>query len=165
MPVSSNLCTMSVDLTDFLLDTDFLAAGGPDGYAWNLLRSESDEMLFRHAGACGAHIFDETKVDTVQFEQIASDVKPNQPGHPVSATWTRKDGSRGSVFFKYLVDASGRRGVLSTKYLQNRTFNPNFKNVANWGYWKSDKLYGVGTHMEGSPYFEGLEGMTIRNSA
>ncbi|KAL6355310.1 hypothetical protein LRP88_10896 [Fusarium phalaenopsidis] len=120
---------------------DFLAAGGPDG----------------HAGACGAHIFDETKVDTVQFEQTASNVKANQPGRPVSATWTRKGGSSGSVSFKYLVDASGRRGILSTKYLQNRAFNPNFKNVANWGYWKGDKLYGVGTHMEGSPYFEGFE--------
>ncbi|KAM6506246.1 Tryptophan halogenase [Fusarium solani] len=137
--------------------TDFLTAGGPDGYAWNLLRSEPNELLFRHAGACGAHIFDETKVDTVQFEQTASNVKANQPGRPVSATWTRKDGSSGSVSFEYLVDASGRCGILSTKYLQNRTFNPNFKNVANWGYWKSDKLYGVGTHMEGSPYFEGLE--------
>ncbi|RMJ05122.1 hypothetical protein CDV36_014206 [Fusarium kuroshium] len=137
--------------------TDFLAAGGPDGYAWNLLRSESDELLFRHAGACGAHIFDETKVDAVQFEQITSDAKADHPGRPVSATWTCKNGTFGSVSFKYLVDASGRRGVLSTKYLQNRTFNPNFKNVANWGYWKSDKLYGVGTHMEGSPYFEGLQ--------
>ncbi|KAI2825938.1 hypothetical protein CBS63078_7414 [Aspergillus niger] len=118
--------------------TDFLEAGGPDAYAWNLIRSESDDLLFRHAGTCGAHIFDETKVDTIQFE-------------------SHIDGSSGSIALKYLVDASGRNGILSTKYLKNRKFNDNFKNVANWAYWKTDNLYGLGTHMEGSPYFEALD--------
>lgn len=56
------------------------------------------------------------------------------------------------------MDASGRRGILSTKYLKNRSFNDNFKNTANWAYWKSDNLYGTGTHMHGSPYFEALDG-------
>ncbi|KAK2596240.1 Tryptophan halogenase [Conoideocrella luteorostrata] len=148
--------------------TDFLEALGPDGYAWNLVRSESDDLLFRHAGKCGAHIFDETKVDTLQFEPGTTSNGTNghsdagvtakaHPGQPVSATWTRKDGASGSISFKYLVDASGRHGILSTKYLKNRKFNENFKNVANWAYWKSDNLYGPGTAMEGSPYFEGLE--------
>ncbi|GLA43656.1 hypothetical protein AnigIFM63309_001587 [Aspergillus niger] len=79
------------------------------------------------------------------------------PGRPVSVTWVRKDGSSGSIALKYLVDASGRNGILSTKYLKNRKFNDNFKNVANWAYWKTDNLYGLGTHMEGSPYFEALD--------
>ncbi|KAE8147403.1 FAD/NAD(P)-binding domain-containing protein [Aspergillus avenaceus] len=145
--------------------TDFLEALGPGGYAWNLIRSESDDLLFRHAGTCGAHIFDETKVDAIQFEPGTNETRPGSngnsngalnPGRPVSATWVRKDGSSGSVAFKYLVDASGRHGILSTKYLKNRRFNDNFKNVANWAYWKSDNLYGPGTHMEGSPYFEAL---------
>ncbi|KAF4973312.1 hypothetical protein FSARC_387 [Fusarium sarcochroum] len=143
--------------------TDFLAAGGPDGYAWNLVPSESDDLLFRHAGACGAHIFDETKVETIDFAQQTggtnhgSTDNPESPGRPVSATWSRKDGTSGTVSFQYLIDASGRRGILSTKYLQNRKFNQNFKNVANWAYWKSDNIYGSGTPMEGAPYFEGLE--------
>ncbi|KAJ5710469.1 FAD/NAD(P)-binding domain-containing protein, partial [Penicillium malachiteum] len=79
------------------------------------------------------------------------------PGRPVSVTWVRKDGTSGSINLNYLVDASGRHGILSTKYLKNRKFNENFKNVANWAYWKSDKVYGPGTHMEGSPYFEALD--------
>ncbi|KAJ5613720.1 FAD/NAD(P)-binding domain-containing protein [Penicillium herquei] len=137
--------------------TDFLEAGGPDAYAWNLIRSESDELLFRHAGTCGAHIFDETKVDEIQFEPDNNEISPESngksngslsPGRPVSVTWVRKDGTSGSINLKYLVDASGRHGILSTKYLKNRKFNDNFKNVANWAYWKSDKLYGPGTHME-----------------
>lgn len=148
-------------------DTDFLEAGGPDAYAWNLVRSESDDLLFRHAGTCGAHIFDETKVDTVQFEPVASKTGSfsngnsdgvMNPGQPTSATWVRKDGTSGSITFKYLVDASGRYGLLSNKYLKNRKFNDNFKNIANWAYWKSDNIYGPGTHMHGSPYFEALDG-------
>lgn len=123
-------------------------------------------MLFRHAGKSGALIFDETKVDAVQFEPEAStvtigtlQVTPDLPlGRPVSASWTKKSGESGSITFKYFVDASGRHGIISTKYLKNRKINENFKNVANWAYWKSDNLYGLGTHMEGSPYFEGLEG-------
>lgn len=154
-------------------DTDFLEAGGPDAYAWNLIRSESDDLLFRHAGTCGAHIFDETKVDTIQFESHIGESSPEpdrasngelNPGRPVSVTWVRKDGSSGSIALKYLVDASGRNGILSTKYLKNRKFNDNFKNVANWAYWKTDNLYGLGTHMEGSPYFEALDGKFVKES-
>ncbi|KFG78717.1 hypothetical protein MANI_121491 [Metarhizium anisopliae] len=146
--------------------TDFLEAGGPNGYAWNLIRSEFDDLLFKHAGTCGAQIFSETRVDTIQFEPVANGLKPDMnrnlgdnlnPGRPVSATWVRKDGTSGSITYKYLVDASGRQGILSTKYLKNRKFNNNFKNAAIWAYWKSDNVYGPGTHMEGSPYFEALD--------
>lgn len=163
----ASLCILFQKHANILQDTDFLEAGGPDAYAWNLIRSESDDLLFRHAGTCGAHIFDETKIDAIQFETDSNATSPDQnvnsdgvlnPGRPVSATWVRKDGTSGSINFKYLVDASGRHGILSTKYLKNRKFNDNFKNVANWAYWKSDNLYGPGTHMEGSPYFEGLDG-------
>lgn len=146
-------------------DTDFLEAGGPNGYAWNLVRSESDDLLFRHAGNCGAHIFDEIKVDAIEFEdgppgdgrRVNGNGRADQR-RPVSATWFGKDGASGSIAFKYLVDASGRNGLVSTRYLKNRTFNENFKNIANWAYWKSDNIYGTGTHMEGSPYFEALDG-------
>ncbi|EFY89824.1 putative flavin-dependent halogenase/O-methyltransferase [Metarhizium acridum CQMa 102] len=146
------------------LDTDFLEAGGPDGYAWNLIRSEFDDLLFKHAGTCGAQIFAETKVDAIQFGPVVDGMKPDRNnddlnfGQPVSATWVRQDGTSGSITYKYLVDASGRQGILSTKYLKNRKFNNNFKNAAIWAYWKSDNVYGPGTHMEGSPYFEALDG-------
>ena len=137
-------------------DTDFLEAGGPGAYAWNLIRSEFDDILFRHAGTCSAQIFAETKVDAIKFDQ--DDKGDLNPGKPVSAKWIRKDGTSGSISYKYLVDASGRHGILSTKYLKNRRFNENFKNTAVWAYWKTDTLYGPGTHMEGSPYFEALDG-------
>nr|ACM42411.1 putative flavin-dependent halogenase/O-methyltransferase bifunctional protein [Floropilus chiversii] len=146
--------------------TDFIAANGPQGHAWNVVRSEADKLLFDHAGASGAHTFDATKVDSVQFvgtpssedsSAAAADSKIPNPGRPVSATWIRKeDGSSGTIHFDYLIDASGRYGLLSTKYLKNRKFNQNLKNIANWGYWKGGGTYGVGTHKAGSPFFEAL---------
>ena len=90
-------------------------------------------------------------------EKISDDKVENaDPGRPVSAAWSRKDGSSGRINFDYLVDASGRAGIISTKYLKNRTFNQDLKNVANWGYWKGAISYGVGTPKQGDPFFEAL---------
>ncbi|KAI1776978.1 FAD/NAD(P)-binding domain-containing protein [Hypoxylon cercidicola] len=143
--------------------TDFLASGGPDGYAWNVIRSEADELLFKHAGSCGAKIFDATKVASIEFAPATTPatggaLQPDQSdlGRPVSATWTQKDGTTGIIEFQYLIDASGRQGILSTKYMKNRKYNQGLKNVASWGYWKGGGVYGLGTHKEGSPYFEAL---------
>ncbi|KAK2616396.1 hypothetical protein QQS21_000637 [Conoideocrella luteorostrata] len=136
--------------------TDFISAGGPGGYAWNVVRSEADELLFKHAGECGAKTFDETKVASVEFTPTDSS-DPQELGRPVSATWTRKDGSSSTISFDYIVDASGRMGLISTKYLKNRSYNQGLKNIANWGYWKGGGVHGVGTHKEGAPYFEALK--------
>lgn len=45
--------------------TGFIAAGGPDNYAWNVIRSEADELMFRYAGECGASIHDGMKLNTL----------------------------------------------------------------------------------------------------
>ncbi|EFQ33697.1 uncharacterized protein GLRG_08626 [Colletotrichum graminicola M1.001] len=141
--------------------TDFIGAGGPNAYSWNVIRSESDELIFRHAGKSGAQIFDGVKVSTIEFTPhegpTTADEKTVDPGRPVSATWTRKEyGTTGVIKFDYLIDASGRLGIMSTKYLKNRHFNQGLKNVASWGYWKGAGRYGVGTPQEGVPYFEAL---------
>jgi 2-polyprenyl-6-methoxyphenol hydroxylase-like FAD-dependent oxidoreductase len=157
-------------------DTDFIAAGGPDGYAWNVTRAEADELLFKHAGECGVKIFDATKVTAIEFDEPhihngtngndhTSESEPSQTstvGRPVSATWTRKDGTTGTISFKYLVDATGRQGLVSTKYLKNRKFNQGLKNIASWGYWRGGSIYAQGTHMEDSPYFEALTGASTQ---
>ena len=148
-------------LTDWV-DTDFVAAGGPGNYSWNVVRSEADDLIFKHAAKCGAKTFDETKVESVEFapydELSESDLPVPNPGRPVSAKWSRKDGSTGEVKFQYLVDASGRNGLVSTKYLKNRQINQGLKNIANWGYWKNVGKFAVGTAKEGQPYFEALTG-------
>lgn len=138
---------------------------GTDSYAWNVVRSECDDLIFRHAGNCGAKIFDGVKVNSIKFVPLTGDeaisdskVENADPGRPFSATWSRKDGSSGEINFDFLVDASGRAGIVSTKYMKNRTFNQDLKNVANWAYWKGAISYGIGTPKEGNPFFEALSG-------
>ena len=151
---------MLTSLIDAGSDTDFVAAGGPEGYAYNVVRSEADELIFRHAGKSGAQIFDQTKVESLEFastEEVWDNNLPN-PGRPMSAKWSRKDGSSGVIQFDDIVDASGRVGLVTTKYLKNRKYNQGLKNIASWGYFEGTGFYGVGTNKEGQPYFEALSG-------
>lgn len=117
-------------------------------------------MIFKHAAESGAQTFDETKVENIEWaptdEPWNSDL-PN-PGRPVSATWTRKDGTSGTIKFDDLIDASGRAGVVTTKHLKNRKYNQGLKNIASWGYFKNMGTHAVGTNKEGQPYFEALNG-------
>ncbi|KAL7940698.1 hypothetical protein V8C42DRAFT_349293 [Trichoderma barbatum] len=142
--------------------TDFGATLGPGGFSWNVVRSEADDLMFRHAAVCGARVFDGTKVDSLAFEPYSHDgftaeARLANPGRPVSATWSRKDGSAGTIEFEYVVDASGRNGLMSTMYMKNRRFNERLKNIANWAYWKGAKRYNVGEKNENSPFFEALQ--------
>lgn len=119
--------------------------------------------MFKHAGKSGANIFDGVKVDSIEFvppENPDATLESGipDPGRPVSASWSRKDGDCGEIKFEYLVDASGRAGVVSTKYLKNRKTNQGLKNIANWGYWKGATEYGIGTPRQGQPLFEALSG-------
>jgi flavin-dependent dehydrogenase len=79
-------------------------------------------------------------------------------GRAKSASWTSKSGVSGIVNFDYLVDASGRQGLLSTKYMKNRKMNTDelLQSVATWGYWTNGGIYGKRTEREGYPYFESL---------
>ncbi|KAJ5369519.1 FAD/NAD(P)-binding domain-containing protein [Penicillium cosmopolitanum] len=125
--------------------TDFLAAGGAGNHAFNVIRSEADQILFTHAGDCGAKIFDKTKVTAVDFENKHTEPEgvaegtTKSLGRPVSASWSQKEsGASGTIRFKYLVDASGRAGL----------------SVATWGYWESAAVHGPG---EGDPFFEAID--------
>ncbi|CEJ93503.1 hypothetical protein VHEMI09085 [[Torrubiella] hemipterigena] len=132
--------------------TNFVAAGGAGNYSWNVIRSEADQLLFEHAGKSGAKVFDGVKVTAVGFEPAAN---AGDLGRPVSASWKRNvDGECGTVRYKYLIDASGRSGMISTKYLKNRKYNQGLKSVASWGYWESAGSYGP---TPGDPISEAIQ--------
>ncbi|KAF9453992.1 FAD/NAD(P)-binding domain-containing protein [Macrolepiota fuliginosa MF-IS2] len=161
--------------------TDFVALGHNNN-AWNVVRSEFDQLLLNHARASGAAVYEQTKVDAIHFD-------PMNPERPVSVSWTHTPPPglpsppaspttstfskflrrfsnaeqpapngpiQGTTSFTHVIDASGRAGLISTRYLHNRRFNASLKNVAVWGYWTGAGSYGVGTRRSGAPWFEAL---------
>ncbi|KAG1901077.1 putative halogenase [Suillus fuscotomentosus] len=127
--------------------TDFIAMNPANG-CWNVIRSEFDDLLLRHASKCGAIVFDNTRVTELQFEG----------DRPVSANWKNTStGIEGRISFDYLVDASGRNGIMSTKYLKNRRYNQALNNVACWGYWDGTNSYMPGTTRDNAVWIEALE--------
>ncbi|KAF7359930.1 FAD/NAD P-binding domain-containing protein [Mycena venus] len=119
--------------------------------AWNVLRSEFDQILLQHAAESGASVHEGISVQAIKFSSENPD-----PDKPIAAEWKSKDGMTGKIDFSWLVDASGRNGIMSTKYLKNRKFNHSLKNVAVWGYWSGANVYSEGTDRENAPWFEGL---------
>lgn len=148
-------------------------------------RAEFDNMLLNHARKSGARVYEQTKIHSLTFST-------DDPTRPISASWMhvpppaplsppdtpvlsddttlspqasnndRAVKVEGTTSFKYLIDATGRAGIMSTKYLKNRHVNASLKNIAVWGYWTGTGTYGVGTEREGSPWFEALKGTIIR---
>jgi hypothetical protein len=70
----------------------------------------------------------------------------------------------GSTTFTHLIDATGRSGIMSTRYLKNRHFNASLKNIAVWGYWTNVAQYGFGSSRHGAPWFEALTGESFVSS-
>jgi len=106
-------------------------------------------ILIEHARSQGAKCFDEHKVTSVNFDESS---------RPISAEWTNRSGGSGTISFDFLVDASGRLGIMSTKYLKTRTYNQGLKNVASWGYWtETASNYEAGTEKENVPFLESLQ--------
>lgn len=120
-------------------------------YAFQVERADFDQMLLQHAASQGVKVCEGIEVQSLTFDG----------DRPRAATWVRQaatgtgngngsgsdqgDGAeRGEIAFDYLVDASGRAGVMATKYLQNRKYHKIFQNVAIWAYWKDTDRMATG---------------------
>jgi flavin-dependent dehydrogenase len=96
-------------------------------YSFQVIRSEFDQLLLEHAKSQGVKVYEGTSIRSLAFDGE----------RPCSATWVEESSQEsGEIAFDYLVDASGRAGVMATHYLKNRHFHEAFQNVAVWGYWK-----------------------------
>ncbi|KAJ7780767.1 FAD/NAD(P)-binding domain-containing protein [Mycena maculata] len=127
--------------------TNFVALD-ENNYAWNTVRSESDEIMLSHAATCGAMVFQETRVTDIEFDAGGQ--------RPVAALWKDSQNRSGRIQFNYLIDASGRRGLLSTKYFGTRQPIQSLKNIAMWSYWCDTGTYKPDSERAGSPFFEAL---------
>lgn len=67
--------------------------------------------MLKHAAESGAKVYEETRVSELRFDTSVS----KAPGRPQSALYETKSGIKGEITFDYLVDASGRAGIMSTK--------------------------------------------------
>ncbi|KIM79851.1 hypothetical protein PILCRDRAFT_547145 [Piloderma croceum F 1598] len=129
--------------------TDFIRTH-PENRSWNVTRADFDEILLRHAEKVGVKVFEETRAFSIKF------VNDNPKGRPLAVKWQNiiDRNVSGTVSFEYLVDATGRDGIMAQKYLKHRKVNTSLRNVACWGYWKGAGVYGVGTSRENAPWFE-----------
>jgi flavin-dependent dehydrogenase len=119
---------------------NFGELSGSYTHAFQVVRSDFDLMLIEHAAEMGANIFQGVEVRSLAFDG----------DRPVRATWLQKQdsgsgaGSQGEIEFDYLIDASGRNGILATHYLRNRKYHKVFQNIAVWGYWKKCDRFATG---------------------
>jgi flavin-dependent dehydrogenase len=122
---------------------------GDETYAYQVDRAQFDYLLLEHAKSQGVKVLEGVEVRALSFNG----------DRPCSATWSKVVGERetGELSFDYLIDASGRSGIVSTHYLKNRKLHNSFQNIAIWGYWKNtarlpknyDGAIAIGTIAEG----------------
>jgi len=102
--------------------------------SFQVKRSEFDQMLLEHAKEQGVSVHEGVVARTVGF----------RGERPVSATWQQVGGEAGEIEFDWLVDASGRSGIMANRYLHSRRHNEAFQNIAVWGYFKGVRHPDVG---------------------
>jgi flavin-dependent dehydrogenase len=106
------------------------AFGDSPGNAYEVTRSEFDEMLFRHAAACGADSREGVRVERVDWDA------PDGSGlRRVTAEAAGPGGEKLTFRAKYLVDASGRDTFLSKKLSLKRR-NPSHGSAAIFSHFK-----------------------------
>lgn len=105
----------------------FLFREDPGGRPWafHVIRSEFDQILLDNARAHGADVNEEHAVTAIDVA-----------GPTPRLTVRRRDGREHEVRPRLVVDASGQQGLLG-RQLGLRRWNPFFKNLALWGYFRN----------------------------
>jgi flavin-dependent dehydrogenase len=94
--------------------------------SWQVDRAEFDQLLLSHAQASGTDVATGVTAKSVTFDQ----------GRPTAVTCVPDDGDAFVIDgFRYLIDATGRAGLLSVRHLDNRHPEPTLRNIAIWSYW------------------------------
>jgi flavin-dependent dehydrogenase len=104
---------------------DFCEGWDPSkGSAWQVRRSDLDELLFRHAARQGAVTLEGARVRQVEFDDEGASVQA-----------TLDDGSQGRWRARFVVDASGRDTVLANKF-KSKQKNPDHNSTALFGHFR-----------------------------
>lgn len=95
-------------------------------HAYQVLRADFDELLFRNAAKKGATTFENTKVTQVEF----------QDGAPTLITAQDKAGKEHKFSARFILDASGRDGFLATRK-HRRNADKNNSTAAIFGHFRN----------------------------
>lgn len=104
---------------------------GDPPYAYQVRRSEFDEILFRRAGRVGAQLFEGCRVREVAFTSGA---------HPARITAVREGGRVEQLDARFVIDASGRDTFLAGRLGAKRR-NPRHASAAMYGHFHGAQRY------------------------
>jgi flavin-dependent dehydrogenase len=106
---------------------DWAELFGPDVSSWQVDREDFDHILLRNASRQGGEVIEGASARRVIFDGERA----------VALEWSRGDDPDTvlTTSFDYLIDASGRAGLLTRQHFRNRRPHEIFRNVAIWGYW------------------------------
>jgi flavin-dependent dehydrogenase len=94
-------------------------------YAWQVRRSDMDELLFRHAATCGATTLEGCRVKDVAFDAAGADV-----------TAVLDDGAERRWRARFVLDCSGRDTFLAHKFKAKQR-NPDHNSSALFGHFRN----------------------------
>lgn len=94
-------------------------------YAWQVRRSEMDELLFRHAARRGARTLEGCRVRGVEFDADGAMVEA-----------TLDDGAPRTFRARFVIDASGRDTFLANKF-HSKLKNPRHNSSALFGHFRN----------------------------
>ncbi len=114
---------------------DWSKLPGQHRSSFQVKRAEFDHLLLNHAKDEGVRVHEGVAVRSLRFDGE----------RPVAARWQAVDGgATGEIEFDYLIDCSGRSGIMANRYLRSRRHNEAFQNVAVWGYYRGVQHPDVG---------------------
>lgn len=106
---------------------DWSKTFGQAVYSWQVERSDFDRLLLENARKQGVDVIEGATVKRVLFEgSRTTGIDWARPGETTTT----------ATYGDFIVDASGRGGILSTRHFKNRAPHKVFRNVAIWGYWQ-----------------------------
>lgn len=154
-------------LDEWIIDWNALGNGTR---SWQVDRSRFDEQNLRNAAAQGVEVIEGAQVKRVLFDgpravgaewlgrpaaRAAGAPGAAAPGAGAPAAGVTCAGAAGGpaarvadagtaevrrVAARFVVDASGRSGLISAQHLLNRRRHPDFENTAVWGYWTGARI-------------------------
>lgn len=99
--------------------------------SWQVDRSEFDSLLLDHARESGVRVSTGVAARAVRFEG----------DRPAAVECAPREGEPYVIDdFDFLIDATGRYGLLSNRHFGDRESLANLRNVAIWGYWENAQL-------------------------